>query len=80
VSIGGRTVNTCGQILVRSEDPSQPFNIAGDSGAALRSADGKVIGLVWGLSAQGDALACPIAPVLWVLHVQLARAIAPGER
>jgi hypothetical protein len=78
VRIGGRAVNTCGQILVRPEDPSRPFNIAGDSGAALRSADGKVIGLVWGTSAQGGALACPIAPVLWVLHVQLARAISPG--
>jgi hypothetical protein len=80
VSVGGRAVDTLGQILVRGEDPSKPFHVAGDSGAALRSADGKVIGLLWGESAHGGALACPIAPVLWVLHVQLARAIAPGGR
>jgi len=80
LSIGGRNIRTSGQILVRSDDPAQPFNAAGDSGAALRNEQGAVIGLVWGRSANGGALACPIAPVLWVLHVQLARAIEPGAR
>jgi endonuclease G, mitochondrial len=80
LSLAGRSVHVRGQILVRPDDPAKPFNIAGDSGAALRGADGKVVGLVWGVSAQGGALACPIAPVLWVLHVQLARATAADER
>ena len=80
VSIGGRNVATTGQILIRSEDPARPFNAAGDSGAALRNEEGAVIGLIWGRSANGGALACPIAPVLWVLHVRLARAVESGAR
>ena len=61
-------------------DPARPFNTAGDSGAALRNERGAVVGLVWGRSADGGALACPIAPVLRVLHVQLARMIESGAR
>ncbi len=78
VSIGGRNVRTSGQILVRSENPAQPFNAAGDSGAALRNEDGAVVGLLWGVSASGDALACPIAPVLWLLNIRLARIVSSG--
>jgi hypothetical protein len=80
VSIEGRKVSTHGQILVRAEDPAAPFSAVGDSGAALRNADGEVVGLLWGRSARGDALACPIEPVLWVLHVQLARVLESGAR
>jgi endonuclease G len=80
VSIEGRSVSTLGQILVRAENPAAPFSAAGDSGAALRNEDGAVIGLIWGRSTNGGALACPIAPVLWVLHVQLARVAESGTR
>ena len=66
-----------GQILVRSLDPGRVFNRPGDSGVALRNEVGAIVGLVWGFSASGDALACPIAPVQWVLNIELARLVSP---
>jgi len=79
VRIEGRTVDACAQILVGA-GAGETFHAAGDSGAALRNDEGEVVGLIWGASARGDAIACPIAPVLWVLHVQLARRVASGVR
>jgi hypothetical protein len=76
--IAGRDFQTRGQILVRPEKPGMAFNAAGDSGAALRTADGKIVGIVWGATPAGEGLACPIAPVLWVLHLELARPVANG--
>jgi len=73
VVIEGRSFEVRGQILVRARETAQPFSKPGDSGAALCDEDGAVVGLLWGTSARGDALACPIEPVLWVLHVELAR-------
>lgn len=72
VPIEGANTPTANQILIRSLVPGRAFNLPGDSGAALRNEAGAVIGLVWGFSASGDALACPIAPVLWVLNIELA--------
>ena len=71
--IAGRDFATSGQILVKSQHSGVAFGQRGDSGAALRDADGAVVGLVWGATPTGEALACPIAPVLWLLHVELAR-------
>ena len=71
--IGGRSRETPGQILVRPCTPGEVFTARGDSGAVLRNEDGAVVGLLWGADARGYGLACPIAPVLRVLHVGLAR-------
>jgi hypothetical protein len=76
--IAGRDFPTRGQILVQPERAGRSFTNDGDSGAALRDSDGHVIGLVWGATPNGEGLACPIAPVLWVLHVELARPVAAG--
>ena len=72
VVIEGRAFEVRGQILVRTREPARTFSRPGDSGATLHDAEGAVVGLLWGTSSRGDAIACPIAPVLWVLHVELA--------
>jgi hypothetical protein len=55
------------QILVRSRT-SGGFTADGDSGAALRDERGALVGLLWGVTPSGDGVACPIAPVLYVLN------------
>lgn len=72
-SVNGRSYETIGQILVRPLAPADAFTADGDSGAALQNQEGHVVGLLWGADALGYGLACPIAPVLHVLHVCLAR-------
>lgn len=72
-SVNGRSYKTIGQILVRPLIPADTFTADGDSGAALQDQEGHVVGLLWGADARGYGLACPIAPVLRVLHVSLAR-------
>lgn len=71
-SIDGRWNKTPGQILVRSLTPGRVFSAEGDSGAVLRNGRGAIAGLLWGTNSQGDGIACPITPVLWVLHIRLA--------
>jgi hypothetical protein len=72
-SVNGRSYKTIGQILVRPLVHADTFTADGDSGAALQDREGHVVGLLWGADARGYGLACPIAPVLRVLHVCLAR-------
>lgn len=69
----GRRCTTPGQILVRPRAAGDVFSADGDSGAVLRNADGAVVGLLWGVDARGFGLACPIAPVLWVLQLRLVQ-------
>lgn len=71
--MAGRAHAAPRQILVRSATRGRPFSSAGDSGAALRDGSGAIVGLLWGATASGDGIACPIAPVLWVLHVRAVR-------
>lgn len=73
IDIDGRRCEAPQQIVVRSQVRGHTFSAAGDSGAALRDECGAIVGLLWGLTAGGDAIACPIAPVLWLLHVQPVR-------
>jgi len=72
-SVNGWWHETIGQILVRPLAPGDTFTADGDSGAALLNGNGFVVGLLWGADARGYGLACPIAPVLRVLHVRLVR-------
>jgi hypothetical protein len=55
------------QMLVRSRT-SGCFSADGDSGAALRDERGALVGLLWGVTPSGAGVACPIAPVLYVLN------------
>ena len=71
VRVAGRRRRTSGQILVRPVEPDKIFSTEGDSGAVVRNANGAIVGVLWGVDARGFGLACPIAPVLWVLHLHL---------
>ncbi len=73
VRVEGRRRTTLGQILVRPVVPGDIFSSDGDSGAVLCNVDGVVVGLLWGVDARGFGLACPIAPVLWILHLRLVQ-------
>lgn len=47
------------------------FSTAGDSGAVMLDEEGRALGLLWGASPGGYALACPIEPVLEALAIDL---------
>ena len=66
------------QILVRAAARGRRFSAEGDSGSALRDSDGRIVGLIWGVTPGGESLACPIEPVLDVLHVTPALLWASG--
>ncbi|MEU8359905.1 hypothetical protein AB0C27_28215 [Nonomuraea sp. NPDC048882] len=67
--IDGREFLAPGQLLVGPRDPERVFSASGDSGAALLDEQRRLIGLLWGATAGGDGVACPIAPVLDCLGV-----------
>ena len=69
----GTTTARAGQILVRSATRAGAFCVPGDSGAAVRNDRGEIVGVLCGVTAGGDGIACPIAPVLDVLHLRIAR-------
>ncbi len=75
----GRT-DAVGQILIRSSLAGQPFSAPGDSGAAVVGEQGKIVALLWGEAASGNSLACPIAPVLYVLNIVPARSAPNANR
>lgn len=72
IRIEGRRYATSNQILVQPVVAGDIFSNDGDSGAVLRNVDGAIVGLLWAVDARGFGLACPIAPVLWLLHLRLA--------
>lgn len=76
--LGGRTHAAPRQILVRPRDGAGPFSAPGDSGAALRDADGAIVGLLWGATERNESLACHLGPVLDCLGVRLAWPRRPG--
>jgi hypothetical protein len=62
------------QLLVQSlpgNDSHNQFSTLGDSGALIVDEEGRAIGLLWGASPSGYALACPIEPVLEALAIDL---------
>ncbi|WP_419695424.1 hypothetical protein ACN2CC_02155 [Mesorhizobium muleiense] len=56
-----------GQLLIGSSDPARVFAAPGDSGAFVTDADGRAVGLLWGVTGSGDGIASPIAAVLEAL-------------
>ena len=71
--VQGRKRVTPVQILIKSAAPADAFSADGDSGAIVRNAAGAAAGLLWGIDRRGFGLACPIEPVLDVLHIRLAK-------
>jgi hypothetical protein len=59
------------QLLIRSTDPQRPFAEEGDSGALIVNEDNAAVGLLWGTTVVAESVACPIAPVLHALNIQL---------
>jgi hypothetical protein len=49
-----------------------PFALPGDSGALVVDEDERVVGLLWGASPTGEAVASHIAPVLQALRLEVA--------
>ncbi len=47
------------------------FSTIGDSGAVMLDEEDRAVGLLWGASPGGYALACPIGPVLETLAIDL---------
>jgi hypothetical protein len=47
------------------------FSGLGDSGSILFDQDARAVGLLWGASPSGHAIACPIGPVLDALAIDL---------
>lgn len=73
VRVRGHKRMTPGQILIKSAAPADAFSADGDSGSIVRNATGAAAGLLWGIDRRGFGLACPIEPVLDVLHIRLAK-------
>ncbi|MBZ9772624.1 S1 family peptidase [Mesorhizobium sp. CO1-1-8] len=66
----GDTVRTAsGQVLIASANPALAFAGRGDSGAAIVDARARAIGLLWGISGNGDGIASPITAVLEALGI-----------
>lgn len=70
ITAGVRKIATPEQILVRPIGRER-FCAEGDSGAALRDERGTIVGLIWGCTPRGEGVACPIAPVLRVLNIDV---------
>jgi hypothetical protein len=78
-TIDGRRYDAPGQLLITPlfaeglpRDVAVNFCTAGDSGAAVRDAHGRMVGLIWGANANGEGIMCPIRPVLETLAVEPA--------
>ena len=68
-TLGHRTLDAPGQLLVRSTVRGRAFAAEGDSGAALRNEEGDVVGVLWAATPSGEGIASPIDPVLYVLNI-----------
>lgn len=71
VWIEGRTFSAPQQLLVKPVGGQAAFSDEGDSGAIIISAEGKVVGLLWGTNSRGEGVACPIVPVLHAMNITL---------
>jgi hypothetical protein len=70
--VDGRWRSAPGQLLVEPRTVELNFAAPGDSGASLVDEQGRIVGILWGSNANGQGIACPIAPVLASLGVSLA--------
>ncbi|GGU12217.1 hypothetical protein [Streptomyces lateritius] len=77
--IDGREWTAPGQLLVGSRDPVLAFSAPGDSGAALLDEQLRIVGLLWGATANGDGVACPVEPLLQHLDVTLVAGTTPAD-
>ncbi|MCU0433581.1 MAG: hypothetical protein MUC87_09030 [Bacteroidia bacterium] len=65
------------QLLIRSNS-SAPFSGSGDSGSIVLNAKKQAVGLLWGTNMRGEGIACPIAPVMFSMHISFEKPSAEG--
>ncbi len=71
--VDGRPCPAARQLLVRPLAGQKAFAAAGDSGAVIVTQERKAVGLIWGANVRGEAVACPIGPVLRTMNILLTR-------
>lgn len=71
--VDGKSYNAPNQILISPQEPYPAFSREGDSGSVLLNDQNRVVGLLWGCNANGEGVACHIAPVLKALKVNIER-------
>jgi hypothetical protein len=71
--VDGRFLKIPRQILICSLAEDQPFSRAGDSGALVVNSRDEGVGLLWGTTARGEAVACHLAPALYALDIAWPR-------
>jgi hypothetical protein len=69
VTFAGKKSMAERQLLIESHNPNEPFAVEGDSGAVVVDERNRAVGLLWGTRVDGDALAAPIAPVLFAMNL-----------
>src|SRR6202034_3487128 len=67
--VGSRRCPAPRQLLVRPLAGRTAFAAAGDSGAVIFTRERKAVGLIWGANVRGEAVACPIGPVLQTMNI-----------
>lgn len=68
--VNGDIHQAINQILIGSAVAGARFCEKGDSGAVVLNDDGGIVGLLWGVTDQGEGIACPISPVAEELKIR----------
>ncbi len=66
--VDGHIITAKNQLLIHSDNRT-PFSINGDSGAAVLNENHEAVGLLWGVSPNGDGIASPILPIMHQLDI-----------
>ena len=67
--IAGKSLQAPNQLLVAPLESTSRFSESGDSGALIVDEENSPVGLLWGSNANGEGVACHLAPVLTALDV-----------
>lgn len=69
--IDNRSYEAPNQLLLAPADRSTVFCAPGDSGSVILNRNSQVIGILWGTTGNGEGVACPVAPVLTFLGIEI---------
>lgn len=65
--IAGQLAHAPNQLRIVPRDRETQFSALGESGSAVLDAAGRFVGLIWGCTTYGEAVACPAGAVLAAL-------------
>ena len=71
-------VRAVNQILIRALGGRPVFSLVGDSGALVMDEKNRAVGMLWGASPSGDAVACHLEPALDALAIEVAAEVTRG--